>query len=892
MKSSRMNRRECLEGLLVAATSTAIGRAQAMQPATQYVLKNSNLEFGFALEQGKVTTRYLRNKLANERVDLPGPDFVLDFGDAADSSQFNAHLVHHTGENVQLLYTAGTRAVANVEVRVDYSLPPSRHYLRKQISLRQVRSDAVRKLVRADLEVWRGVQRDWKSARGGSKPYGSHPIVCDTLWAGVEFVAAFNDYSREGFVLRSRPGGRALGSEWMRLHPTVVGVARPGEARASFLRYIDDIRLAPPRFVAGYNTWWSLPELFNEQECTPLIQALVDNLQKKHRVFFDVVTLDMGWSAPRTIWGVDRTSFPQGLTNLVSTVEAAGGKLGLWMSPSEVYTPVIDYAWAESSGYEVVKPGHGIASGHPGLSLADPKYREAAKRQLPQLIRVNRLGHLKYDGFICREERAHHDLLPGDDSVEPLAEHALELIKASKAADPNVFTEPTFLNSLANYISPWIIQHADSVWGNAGGDCPPGLGPAPDAREARTTAREYYIFKSLEEVWLPQNALQYFDIIHCDDSGSFPNHAAMAVGRGRFFLSTYLNPKCMQEEDWRIFAGLLKWARRNQDVLKKTIILTSRVELGEPYAYAHWQGLHGIVAARNPSNESKRFTLDMARAAAPPGLAQAVCYAQYPYRKGVAEGLTRTSRIPIELAPWELVFLEIVPRADLREPVALGARWTRDEAGRMQVASEGSNSIRIVLPGGGEQMVGTTPLATGEVRGEVIAQSRARLPEDKWLRQGEKAVPTSSFELENRLSIPPGASSGKALLLLQFPGKVHLPSTCTCGVNGQATELKQSSSESKIGDYDIVSADSPYAELQPYISRWTWYMADLASGLSQVRFSGTLPDENCHLGLWVWADWDLSRESTSVELQCPEPDMPPYQEHVKRVGVRIVPTGT
>jgi hypothetical protein len=31
--------------------------------------------------------------------------------------------------------------------------------------------------------------------------------------------------------------------------------------------------------------------------------------------FFDVVTLDMGWSAPRSIWQVDKTSFPQGLTN-------------------------------------------------------------------------------------------------------------------------------------------------------------------------------------------------------------------------------------------------------------------------------------------------------------------------------------------------------------------------------------------------------------------------------------------------------------------------------------------------------------------------------------------------------------------------------------------------
>ena len=67
----------------------------------------------------------------------------------------------------------------------------------------------------------------------------------------------------------------------------------------------------------------------------------------------------------------------------------------------------------------------------------------------------------------------------------------------------------------------------------------------------------------------------------------------MAFGRGRFFVSTYINPKFMTDADWEIYAGLLKWARRNQEVLQNTVILTSRVELGEPYAYAHWSGSAG-----------------------------------------------------------------------------------------------------------------------------------------------------------------------------------------------------------------------------------------------------------------------------------------------------------
>jgi hypothetical protein len=474
--------------------------------------------------------------------------------------------------------------------------------------------------------------------------------------------------------------------------------------------------------------------------------------------------------------------------------------------------------------------------------------------------------------------------------VEPLAEYSLELMKASKEANPTVFTEPTYLNSWANYISPWIIKHADSVWGNSGGDCPRGVGPAPDYRESQITAREYFIFRSLHEVWLPQNALQYFDIVHCDEAAGFPDHAAMAFGRGRFFVSTYINPKFMTDGDWQIYAGLLKWARRNQEVLQNTVMLTSRVELGEPYAYAHWSGVRGVIAVRNPSNESQQFTLDLAKAGASKGLSDGVCYTQFPYRKGIMENVTGTSIIALDLAPWELVFLEIVPRPELPEPLAIGARWNRDSNGSMKVLSEGSSSIRILLPRAGEQVVTSKPIAAGDLRGEVVSQKVDRLPKANWLRQADKPLPTASFELESEISIPEGAIKGKALLLLEFPGKDHLPSTSSCLVNGRAAPLQESSSEGHIG-YDAVTPECPWRDLMPYISHWTWYICELERGSATVKFSGVFPYESCKMGLWVWADWDLTQQSVAVSIECPEPTMPQHQEHLKRRGICVLSPG-
>jgi hypothetical protein len=296
------------------------------------------------------------------------------------------------------------------------------------------------------------------------------------------------------------------------------------------------------------------------------------------------------------------------------------------------------------------------------------------------LIRENGLGHIKYDGFQPIETEPHDGMLGGEDSVEPLAGYSLELMRAARRANPDLVAEPTYLNSQTGYISPWQLMDADSIWGNTS-DCPLGIGPAPEYRDSHTNAREWLIFAGLDEIWVPQNAVQYFDIIHVDGPGGFARHAAMAVGRGRFFLPVYCNPKVMTDADWAVLAGLLKWARANQDVLRQTEILPSRVERGEPYVYAHWLGARGIVVVRNPSNETRELALDLRRAGAPAELTDAVCYTQFPYRRGIGAGLT----LNLSLAPWEVLYLEVVPRAQLKERVVLGGRWYRGANGTTEV---------------------------------------------------------------------------------------------------------------------------------------------------------------------------------------------------------------
>ena len=880
MEADVFTRRACAQKLL-GLSAFPLGLAAAA--TDRGALRSAALAFELLLANGRVVSRKFTNRLIDESIELPADDFTLEFenGVTARAGAFKATLASRSASRIELLFAGGAGALGGLQVRVQYELPPGKAYLRKQISVRQSGGEP-RRLLRADLDNWQGVKRNWDSMHADHLPHASHPIFCETSWAGVEFVAAFNEYSRDGFVLRSRPGGKPVGAEWVQLRSTVAGAAEPGMVRDAFLRYIEDVRLAPPRLVACYNSWWTLPLRIGRDEHLALARELSSKLRGGHGVFFDIFATDEGWTDPKSIWKLDRKNLPDGFADIRAIVESAGGKLGLWMSPSGTYPRSLDYDWAQKNGYVVVNPTE--ADRRRGVSLACPKYREAAKEQLQALIRENGFDHIKYDGFIAQEDLPHDGLLPGRDSVEPLAEYSLQLLQVSKQANPQLVTEPTYLNSLANYISPWIIGHSDTVWGNSGGDCPLGINPAPDYREAHTNAREYYIFSSLGECWLPQNAMQYFDIVHCDDGKGFPNHAAMAFGRGRFFVPTYVNPKFMTEDDWRVYAGLLRWARKNRDILRNTVVVPSRVEAGEPYVYGHWLGSRGILAVRNPSNETKSCVVELGKTGAPKQLSDAICYAQYPYRKGFADGLSGTGSISLNMAPWELLFLEIVPRAELSEAVAMGARWRRDGGGGMALLPDWNvDTVRVLQPIGAGQAVPVKPRARGELRGELVSQTVRQVTEGEWLGAEGRRFPTLAFDVECSVRVPPG--KGEVLLLLQFPGREteHRPSNCQVTVDGRAVAARESSSGGHIGYHGPNSG--VWQGIQPFESQWTWYICEVRAGASKVRFTGSAGHPQCRIGLWAWHESDLGGDPVMVSAACSEPAMPPYRPDIETQGI-------
>ncbi|MDR3674955.1 MAG: hypothetical protein P4N24_05665, partial [Acidobacteriota bacterium] len=309
---------------------------------------------------------------------------------------------------------------------------------------------------------------------------------------------------------------------------------------------------------------------------------------------------------------------------------------------------------------------------------------------------------------------------------------------------------------------------------------------------------------------------------------------------------------------------------------------------GEPYAYAHWLGQRGILAIRNPSNESRTFTLDLRLSGAPNDLADALCYVQYPYRKGVATDLSASAHLPLELAPWELMFLEVLPRSALREPVAMGTRWYADAGGSMVIAPPSTaEPVQVLLPGGNRRSLATPLQSLLEVEGKTLSQSVKICPEAERLSDKDgKRVPTTAFDCEYVVTVSGHGAQGTMLFLLEFPGRDHRLSQCSCLLNGQPVKLEERVSAGHKGAY-LTKPDSPWKDVIPFESEWTWYLCEVQVGTSRLRFQGSCGDLRVRISAWVWAHRDIRNDLVPAGFPCPEPELPPYREYEETKGIRL-----
>ncbi|HSW44014.1 MAG TPA: discoidin domain-containing protein, partial [Phycisphaerae bacterium] len=491
----------------------------------------------------------------------------------------------------------------------------------------------------------------------------SYPVLCDGFFAGVEFPAAEAKVIGDTARLVCKPGLRLAGGQTCELKPAVFGVAPPGRSREAFEDYIQSLRPKSPSIHVQYNSWWSAPYPFTEQQMLDIVGAFREQYYTPHGGRLDSFCLDMGWARSESMWQIDEANFPKGFGPLTRELGRMNSRLALWVSPSSMYPLAggMDNHWAARQGYET------YPYDNPQLKrvacLGGPKYAAGFRDALVDHTRQYRIAHFKFDGYTPTCPESNHGHEPGELSTEKTAEGFIAACRAVRKVNPDIWLEATCFGFRP---SPWWLAEVNTVIGTFGSDAPRGRVPCPVWRESAITGRDFYNLQGARDVLIPIYAQEVLGIIH-QTPDPLQNDAVVSVLRGHMFIPMYVNPKHMDDRRWRFLAKLTTWARQNASLLAHT----KAMPLGDwgddlksrawekplprdPYGYAHFHEGRGLLLLRNPWIRPQRVRLKLDQSVgADQALEDASLVCLYPEFGWSGGTYSYGSTIEIDLRPYE-----------------------------------------------------------------------------------------------------------------------------------------------------------------------------------------------------------------------------------------------
>jgi len=903
--------------MLAASGAVSVAGEAVQDPAKPYdvqlsrwVLSNAAVAFHFQEQAGQARLVRIENKLAHKTLPIASEAFQigLEGQPALGPEDFRLQKA-----DLQQLPGGGQRLVFHYEgkrpglaLQIVYELRGQDFFARRDVELRTQTPLDLRR-----VEAW-VVELPGTCTHQG---FGQPVFLEDTFW-GLEFPAGHNLYEGGKVKLVHYPG-RRIQDRW-RSKTAVVGVAEPGRLIQRFRQYVASFQATPPNLnlFVNYNTWWTLMPP-TEQNCLALIETFRKNLWEPFGESFDTFTIDDGWDEKNSLWAIQKDRFPRGFQPLVEELKKQNGRLGLWLSPSSGYNHA---PWGAQAGYEV--------NSNPWfLCQSGPKYRRDIQEVVTRLAREYQLAFYKFDGFCATCDNPGHGHLPGEYAKEANTEAYIELLEAVRRERPGIFLDPT----CGMWLSPWWLRYADSIWGSVSGDYPDIVVPAPIVRDSATTTRDaVFRQRCREHPGYPPAAIEHLGIIVITPE-KWEDNAIIVLGRGCRLLTLYINPAFFTkgQQDWAFLASLLRWARKNADVLAQTELILGDPFQREPYGYAHWRGHRGILALRNPFIDPRKVSIpldttigwekapagtDGAAGENPPQHATGkdqkdhlLARIIYPRYETLPRWFAYGDRLELELSAYETVLIEL-EMVSGAEPVAQGGSGTgslspavgQDPAAQPATESAPSGPPLAGLPI--RELRRQDRQIEYELFGQPGQQAAIRLP------AGVRAawLDGKPIDLSGPLALLPIEFAGPAptcraenfsfKVFAGFqPGEVwKIEGGCRVWV---PREVVQSALHLLVDpDYGLgyavdcqVKADdkpltvrvvrSPPKREQTHLPhRWTWFEVPLPAGEYELKFTITpiplpgqtaLPKPARFIGqwaCWLWAELPLVRRELRLEF--------------------------
>lgn len=321
---------------------------------------------------------------------------------------------------------------------------------------------------------------------------------------------------------------------------------------------------------------------------------------------------------------------------------------------------------------------------------------------------------------------------------------------------------------------------------------PFGRGPSPEWLESLITARDV-AYRAGQEAWImPTNALETFDIIVLTP-GEFQNTAVMAVGRGRWFLSTYFKSELMKPEEWDFFAALVRWERENKEFLVNAWQFGGKPEDREAYGFMFRNAAKDLYCVRNPWIEQRAITLPPSLVATEAREVRMI----YPRRAALGRIEPGSQGLRLVLGPYETMLIESVPAA---EGPAVA---TQDEVPRQVALTAGAPRV--------------SPRSTARLANELSGF--------RWDWTGV-------------ISTADGANAELCVLVEGRPEVSGTLAKFTMG--GREVTPRRAQSAGQFG-----------AALDPSPENWTWFIVPLSAGDTAFEINLTVSVAEASIGAYV-----------------------------------------
>ena len=719
-----------------------------------------------------------------------------------------------TDELIELIYPQAKIGNGTLELKVFLQWSLSEGVLRKWAAFRLSETDEALILQETVLDV---LDVSGQNVNLTGSPPQSYPAFWRGFFAGVEYPVSSTRLEGDRLVLAHQPGLVVNPGVWYETRKAVYGIAAPGGERQAFMDYISVHRPTPRGLHFNYNSWWTSSVPFTETEILGLMKSFENELYKRHGVALDSFAIDMGWSQPHSIWGIDTTLFPEGFTNIQKAAGNMESGLGLWTSPTAFYHEALDTQWAQDSGYETMVISW-VGKDRRLCCLGGQRYYTAFKDRLVEMVTRYGVRHIKLDGYYLRCEETNHGHLPGDLSSETIAAHGIQVFEAVREAAPGTWLEATCFGWNP---SPWWLFYVNSVIGTFGDDAPHGRSPCPVYRESYTTARDYFNLQGAAQLPIPVAAQEVLGVIH-QSPEPFLNDAVTTVLRGHAFIPLYVNPEYMDAARWGQLARLMTWARHNADLLAHASpILPVSWRDGhvpafvndapmprEPYGYAHWDKGRGLVLLRNPWIAPAIITVPVDEEEH--GAALTVV-SLYPEVRLYAQNVSSGDSLDVRLAPYETVVLSFSSEAvpdELPDP-------SEAVCAQLQVSISDAGVTRV----------------------EYVRDGPSLGPD--WTSLADDSL--QALRIEAKASAEIGESDAQLLVLLEG-AQQPLMSEMQLEINGTTAALS------------LVSSDAGFAASSiPGVERWVFHGAHLPVGKVDISLTVEAAGELSSVSAWILA---------------------------------------